>query len=186
MNNVHVLGAFMNKNKTLKLTFSGLCLALCMVLPFITGQIPTIGNVLSPMHIPVLICGFWCGPLYGISVGFIAPYLRFLLFGMPKLVPSAIGMSFELATYGFMTGLLFRKLKRNTFNIYVSLITSMFVGRIVWGIARFVIAQVMELKFPLSVFIADGFVKAIPGIILHIIIIPLVVRYLIKQNAILD
>ena len=105
---------------------------------------------------------------------------------MPKLVPSAIGMSFELATYGFMTGLLFRKLKRNTFNIYVSLITSMFVGRIVWGIARFVIAQVMDLKFPLSVFIADGFVKAIPGIILHIIIIPLVVRYLIKQNAILD
>ena len=41
-------------NRTLKkLVFAALCLALCMVLPLLTGQIPQIGKALSPMHIPV-------------------------------------------------------------------------------------------------------------------------------------
>ena len=38
-----------------KLVFAALCLALCIVLPFLTGQIPQIGSMLSPMHIPVLL-----------------------------------------------------------------------------------------------------------------------------------
>ena len=58
-------------------------LAMALVLPFLTGQIPQIGNALCPMHIPVLLCGFFCGPLYALSVGFISPLLRFFLFGMP-------------------------------------------------------------------------------------------------------
>ena len=48
-------------DKLRKLTTAGLCLALCLVLPFVTGQIPEIGKRLSPMHIPVFICGFLCG-----------------------------------------------------------------------------------------------------------------------------
>ena len=40
-----------------KLTYSALFLALAMVLPFVTGQIPQIGSMLSPMHIKVLLCG---------------------------------------------------------------------------------------------------------------------------------
>jgi len=45
-----------------KLAASGVCLALCLVLPFLTGQIREIGNMLCPMHIPVLLAGFVCGP----------------------------------------------------------------------------------------------------------------------------
>ena len=63
-------------------------LALAMVLPFLTGQIPQIGNMLCPMHIPVLLCGFFCGPWYGGIVGGVAPLLRFVLFGMPPLFPT--------------------------------------------------------------------------------------------------
>ena len=40
-----------------KLSVSALMLTLGMVLPFFTGQIAVIGNMLLPMHIPV----FWCG-----------------------------------------------------------------------------------------------------------------------------
>lgn len=47
------------------LTYSALCLALCLVLPFLTGQIPQIGGMLCPMHFPVLLCGFLCGPWWG-------------------------------------------------------------------------------------------------------------------------
>ena len=45
-----------------KMIYAALYLAIAMVLPFVTGQIPEIGAMLSPMHIPVLLCGFvWAG-----------------------------------------------------------------------------------------------------------------------------
>ena len=87
----------MNRNLK-KLIYAALCLALCMVLPLLTGQIPEIGKRLSPMHIPVFLCGFLCGWPWGLAVGAIAPILRSFLFGMPALYPDAIVMSFELAT----------------------------------------------------------------------------------------
>ena len=37
------------------LVMSAICLALCLVLPFLTGQIPEISSKLCPMHIPVLL-----------------------------------------------------------------------------------------------------------------------------------
>ena len=73
-----------------KLTYAALCLALCMVLPFLTGQIPEVGSMLSPMHIPVLLAGFLCGPWWALLVGATAPILRFVLFGMPPLFPPAL------------------------------------------------------------------------------------------------
>ena len=56
-----------------RMVFAALCLALALVLPFLTGQIPQIGSALCPMHIPVLLCGFLCGWPWGLAVGFIAP-----------------------------------------------------------------------------------------------------------------
>ena len=100
-----------NTNKSvLKLVYAAVCLALAMVLPLLIGQIPQIGQALSPMHIPVLLCGFLCGWPYGLAVGFIAPLLRGAVFGMPALMPNGISMAFELATYGFVTGILYRRL----------------------------------------------------------------------------
>ena len=87
------------KNKTflIRLSATGLCLALCWLLPLLTGQIPEIGNMLSPMHFPVILCGFFSGPWFGLILGFIAPLTRSLIFGMPVLFPSAFAMAFELA-----------------------------------------------------------------------------------------
>ena len=102
-------------NKTAKkLVYSALCLALCMVLPFLTGQIPEIGSALSPMHIPVLLCGFICGGPWGMVVGLTAPLLRFALFGMPPLFPTGLAMAFELAAYGLFSGLLYKWLPKRT------------------------------------------------------------------------
>ena len=119
------------------LIYAALCLALCLYLPFLTGQIPQIGKALSPMHIPVLLCGFLCGWPYALAVGFIAPFLRFLLFHMPEM-PMGIAMAFELAAYGLLASLLYRALPKKPGNVYVSLIGAMLGGRIVWGVARWV------------------------------------------------
>ena len=129
-----------------RLVYSALFLALALVLPFLTGQIPQIGSALSPMHIPVLLCGFVCGWPWGLAVGFIAPLLRHLLFGMPPLI-TAIAMAFELAAYGAVTGLLYRLLPKRPGYIYVSLVSAMVLGRVVWGCARFVIAGLQDTTF---------------------------------------
>lgn len=168
----------MNTNRILKLVLAGICLALCMVLPFLTGQIPEIGSMLSPMHIPVLLCGFISGPLWAAAVGLIAPVLRFALFGMPPLFPTGVAMCFELAVYGAVSGLLYSRLPKKTVNIYVSLLSAMLLGRIVWGIVRVLLSGVTGSAFTWAAFMAGAFTSAIPGIILHIALIPVIVMAL--------
>ena len=170
--------------KIKKLTVSAMFLALGLVLPFLTGQIPQIGSALSPMHIPVLLAGFLCGPWWAMAVGFAAPMLRHVWMGMPPLI-TAIAMSFELAGYGLFSGLLYRLLPKKTVNIYVSLIGAMILGRIIWGIAMVVISGVTGSAFTWSAFMAGALLNAIPGIILHIVLIPILVMAL-KRAKVLD
>lgn len=172
-------------SKTVKnLVYAAVCLALCMVLPFLTGQIRSIGNALCPMHIPVLLAGFLCGPWWALAVGFAAPLLRFVLFGMPVLFPMGISMCFELATYGLVCGLLYRVLPKKVLNIYVSLISAMVAGRIVWGAMRSLLSGVAQSPFTWATFWAGAFTTAVPGIVVHIVLIPLVVMALQRAGLI--
>ena len=165
-----------------KLTYSAMYLAIALVLPFLTGQIPEIGSMLSPMHIPVLLCGFVCGPGCGAVVGAVAPLLRSVIFGMPKMYPSAVGMAFELAAYGLFSGILYRKLPRKTWSVYASLLLAMIGGRLVWGAARYALAGLSGSTFPFSAFLAGAVTGAVPGIVLHIILIPVLVLVLEKAK----
>ena len=172
----------MMKKGTRSLVYAAVCLALALVLPFLTGQIPQIGQMLSPMHIPVFLCGFLCGWQWGLLVGFIAPILRSLLFGMPTIFPNACAMAFELATYGLLTGLLYDLLPRKKWAVWLSLVLAMLGGRAVWGLVRSVFAGLQGSRFPFSAFLAGAFTNAIPGIILHLILIPLIVLALQKSK----
>ena len=100
----------MRRTEIKKMTLSAMFLALAFVMPFLTGQIPQVGSMLCPMHIPVLLCGFFCGAPWGMLVGFAAPLLRSFTLGMPPMFPTAFCMAFELATYGFVAGWLHGKL----------------------------------------------------------------------------
>ena len=169
-----------------KLTYSGLFLAVALVLPFITGQIPEVGKMLSPMHIPVLLCGFLCGWPWGLAVGLIAPLLRSVIFGVPALFPSAVAMSFELAVYGAVSGLLWHLLPKKKWVIYAVLVISMIAGRIVWGIARLILAGLSGSSFTWALFLAGAFTNAVPGIILHLALIPVLVIVLEKAGLSLN
>ncbi|MFR5405676.1 MAG: ECF transporter S component [Oscillibacter sp.] len=68
----------------------------------------------------------------GLAVGFISPLLRSMS-GMPPIW-IAIPMAFEMATYGAIAGLLYRKLPKTGWRIYASLISAMVAGRLVWGL----------------------------------------------------
>ena len=169
--------------RSLRMIYAAVCLALALTLPFLTGQIPQIGAALSPMHIPAFLCGFLCGWPYALAVGFIAPLLRNVLFGMPPM-PTALAMSFELAAYGLLSGILYRVFPRKLPFVYVTLICSMIGGRLVWGAARFILAGLSGSEFPFSAFLAGAVTNAIPGIILHIALIPVIIAALERAGYI--
>ena len=162
----------MNMTKTHKLTVTAMLFALGLVLPFLTGQIPQIGQMLCPMHIPVFLCGLICGWPWGAALGFLLPLVRFLLFTYPPIFPNGIAMAFELATYGLVAGLIyFRKGYFCLRSCYIALISAMIAGRVVWGLARCVLLG-FGVPFTWKLFVAGALVNAIPGIILHLILVP--------------
>lgn len=172
-------------NKVVKNTvFSAMFLALCLVLPLIAFGSTQLGNAISPMHIPVLICGFVCGWQYGAIVGFIAPLLRYLIFQMPPIYPIGAAMAFELAAYGLLCGVLHKVFPKKNAYIYLALIISMLGGRVVWGIARYIMAGLSGSEFSFAMFLSGAFVEAVPAIICHIVIVPLVVMAYKKSKFI--
>ena len=172
----------MNKLSVRRLTISAMLLAVGMLLPFLTGQIQRIGNMLCPMHLPVFICGMICGPVWGLAVGAVLPVLRSMVFGMPMLMPMACAMAFELAAYGLISGLLRNRLPKTLPMLYVSLIAAMVIGRLVWGVACVPLYGLSSKSFGFQLFITNGFVNAIPGVILQLIAVPIIVRTLEKAK----
>lgn len=154
-----------------------------MVLPFLTGQIPEIGGMLLPMHLPVLLCGYVCGWQYGFWVGFLLPILRSVLFGMPVLMPKAVVMAFELAAYGFMTGFLYQRLSKDIRGLYLSLTGAMIFGRLVKGIVAIPIYGITGNSFGMQMYITGTFLEAIPGMILQLLLVPLLLIALQKAKV---
>ncbi len=171
------------RSETMNMVLAAMFLALGIVMPFITGQIPEIGSMMLPMHLPVLICGFVCGWKYGLAVGFIVPILRSVMFGMPPLMPTATCMAFELAAYGACTGILYTILPKDNVSVYVSLAGAMAVGRLVWGVVSMAVYGVMGNTFSMKMFLGGAFLNAVPGIIMQIVLIPVIIMALKRAKV---
>lgn len=172
-----------------KICLVALFLVLGWILPVVTGRIPEIGKMLLPMHLSVMLCGFILGKNYGLLIGFITPITRFLIFGIPVLYPTAICMMFELATYGFVCGLMIKifagKLKLNyLLSVIISLVIAMLVGRIIWALSRMLCGLFDHNYFTFKMFLAGGFVTAWPGITAQFIIIPSILVVLNKLKVV--
>lgn len=167
------------------MTISAMFIALGIVLPFFTGQIPQIANMLLPMHIPVFLCGLICGWRYGLAVGFILPLLRYVMFGMPVIYPTGIAMAFELAAYGFVSGFMYKASKwKCVVALYRSIIGAMIAGRVVWGIAEIILLGINGNAFTAEMFIAGAFLNAVPGIVLQLVILPAIMFALNKTGLV--
>jgi len=156
-----------------QISYTALFLALAIVIPIAFHQFGLAGRIFLPMHIPVLICGFAIGPVSGIIIGLLAPFLSHLLTGMPPTYAVPL-MSMELPMYGLVAGITYKKLK---LNIYLSLIIAMIVGRLMFALGLIVLGRFIELPYGALEFIAAGgaMITGLPGIIIQIIIIPPIV-----------
>lgn len=159
-----------------KLVLAAMFFATGIVLPFITGQVPQIGSMLLPLHLPVFLCSLIVGWPYGLAIGFLLPIVRSLLFQMPAFYPNAIAMAFELAAYGFFAGFIHQKLLAMKLNkhiaLFAALIAAMILGRLVWGAVTYLLYSIGGKAFTLELFLAGAFVNAVPGIIMQIVLIP--------------
>lgn len=158
--------------KTSRLTQTAMLLALGLLLPFLTGQVPQIGKMLLPMHLPVLLCGLLCGWRYGAFLGFGLPLLRGVLFGAPVFFPAGTAMAFELMTYGLVSGLLYCRSPQTLAALYRALLAAMLAGRAVWGLVQTIQLGLLGDGFTLELFLAGAFFQAVPGIILQLVLIP--------------
>lgn len=170
-------------SSTRKIVLTALFMAIGMILPFITMQIPSIGNMLLPMHLPIILCGFLCGGPYGFVAGAVVPLLRSVIFGAPPFMPTAVAMAFELATYGLVSGLMYKRLHDKKWGIYISLISAMILGRVVWAVVSIGLYSMLGNVFTWKIFVMQAVANAIPGIILQLILIPLLVYKLSKQES---
>lgn len=156
------------------LIYTSLFIAIAIALAQIVKVLPigTPGSVLLPMHIPILLCGFICGKRYGLLAGILTPLIAFLVSGMPVIFPIGISMMLELGTYGFVAGYTY---KTYNLNPYISLLVSMLLGRIVFGIVAAILYGFANFDFGLQMFIQAAFIVALPGILIQlIVVIPLV------------
>lgn len=166
-----------------KMIITAVCAALCVVLPFAFHSVPNGGTIFSPIHIPVLLCGLICGWQYGTVCGILGVTLSSVITSMP---PAAYlpPMLIECAVYGFMCGLMMKLVKTKSFaaDVYISLITSMLAGRVIAGIAKALFFAAG--KFTMEAWFTGYFVTSLPGIVLHLILIPAIVFALSRAKLI--
>lgn len=169
---------------TKRICITAVCLALCCILPMAFHSVG-LGSALSPMHIPVLLCGIVCGGIPGLACGIVGPILSSVLTGMPP-VPMLIRMIPELAVYGLATGLLMNYIRtgKHLADLYISLGIAMVLGRIVGGIASALFFMGNGEGYSIAIWASSYFVTAVPGIVAHLILVPVLALTLTKAGLV--
>ena len=172
----------MRFNYVKKLVFTAVCAALCLVLPMVFHSIPNAGQVILPMHIPVLLCGLVCGWPNGLLCGLVGPLLSSVITGMPPaaMLPS---MMVECGVYGIVTGLGMKHIRtgKPVADLYVSMIAAMVLGRVVAGFAK---AWIFTPGISPFAWVTTSLVSGIPGIVIQLVLMPLVVTALTRARLI--
>lgn len=173
-------------SKIKKACICAICIALCYVLPVALHSFG-LGSILSPMHIPVLLCGLVCGGFYGAFCGIAGPIISSILSSMPP-VTMLFSMIPELVVYGLITGLLMKWVRTGKLlpDVYISMAAAMVLGRIVGGVAKalFIAINATGDAFTLGIWATSYFVGTLPGIVVHLILVPLLVTVLMKTKVI--
>ncbi len=160
---------------------TAICIALCVVLPIAFHLVPNGGPLFLPMHIPVFVCGLVCGWPSGLACGLLGPLLSSLITSMPgpAFLPN---MMIELALYGLFAGIMMKIVHTGKpyWDILISLIVSMIMGRVFVGLVVYFFLA--KGNYGISAWFAGYFTGSLPGIISHIVLIPIIVLALVKAG----
>lgn len=155
-----------------------------------------IATLFSPMHLPVFLAGILCGPWLGLICGILSPLMSFLATGgaRPPFPTQLIPMIFELAIYGFLSGMLryifLKNPKTNKFSSILALIISMVAGRVVSAFVSAIfltLTTTNELSYfaNLGASMLGKFTTTWAGIIVQLVLIPAIMFALQRSGVLL-
>lgn len=175
-------------NHTKKIIYAAVFIALGVLVPqlFHFTGVANAGTIFLPMHIPVILCGFVLGPYFGGIVGAITPFISSILLGMPPMQRMPF-MVIELAVYAFVAGLMYQTFGcyKKKFGIYITLISSMIAGRLVYGMSLWVASDILGISKMGPIAAIDAVVKGVPGIGIQLVILPVIV-YQLKKGTVIE
>ena len=167
-----------------KICICAVCIALCYVLP-VAFHAVGLGTALSPMHLPVLLCGLVCGWPYGAVCGIVGPLLSSALTAMP---PAAmlVHMVPELCAYGLFAGLFLRLIRTGKLyaDLYLAMVPAMLLGRVIAGLVRTVVFLSGAQGYSLALWVSSYFVESFPTMVLQLVVLPTLVVVLMKARLI--
>jgi len=140
----------------------------------VSGMGTSLGEILLPMHLPIILMGLLVGPYAAGTAGLLSPLVSFALTGMPTSVMLPF-MMIELCVYGICAGLLR--------NVKLPVIAKVLIAQITGRAIRAAAIAVGFYAFGTAVqpaVILTGITAGLFGIILQLIIIPLAV-YRLKE-----
>ncbi len=144
---------------------------ICHLLGGQLGYGSKLGEMLLPMHLPVMMAGLLWGPYAGFACGMLSPILSFALTGMPgvALLPF---MTVELAAYGLSAGLL----RKTNLPTILQVVLTQVAGRV----ARAAVLAVAIYGFgfnrlPMSI-VWTSITVGVAGIAIQWAVLPLVAR----------
>ncbi len=168
-----------SENTLRSVVLGGMLTALGVLLPIVFHAMG-LGKVFLPMHIPVFLAGFVCGPAIAMLVGIVTPLISSVFTGMPPFMPPiAQAMVLELAVYGLVTGYLFRKAR---LGVYVSMIIAIISGRIVYGVLAHLLMPLLGFpNVPIWAPLTVSLLESLPGVVLQLVVVPGLLA-LVKQH----
>ena len=144
------------------------------------GLGPAVGQVLLPMFLPVMAVGLLAGPMSGFAAGAMAPLVSSLLTGMPAGPMPLFAMVPEVATLGFVCGILAtRKLPW-----IAKVLVSEGVGLLVYAVATVIFAAVTgnasaDMLATILTVAKTGF----PGYVIQWTFLPLMMRVIVREES---
>lgn len=140
------------------------------VIGAVSGIGTGLGEILLPMHFPVLLTGLLAGPYAAAAAGLISPLVSFALTGMPTsiLLPY---MMLELFVYGLISGMLRNKAIPSVGKILIAQIS----GRAVRAAAILVSVYLLDASAPSVSIIYTSIKTGLFGLILQWTMLPLII-----------
>ncbi len=155
---------------------SGIGVALPRIFHVLAGT--SAGATFLPMHIAVLIAALTFGITSSTIVAGSSIVCSYLLTGMPSLARLPY-MLIELIIYAILLSVLNKK-----FNLYVSLVATIILGRMLYAGVLAVAINVLGLP-TYGISVIESIKVGLPGIIIQLMFVPFIAKA-IKKGAKLD
>ena len=136
-----------------------------------------LGQIFLPMYLPILIIGFYRGPVSGAIAGLIAPMISFMLTKMPssELLPF---ITLELIATGALAGAFAKWKKPVVLRIFLVQVLAKLVRLTAFAISLFSVNGTVNMSVLFS-----GILTSIPGVVLQLVLLTVLIVRKEKRNV---